>query len=161
MVKRVFWSIYNTVGGAEWNKCYYPNRLDTYGSWCSHDCKYCYAKALLDFRWLWDPYNPKSIDIKEWFKKVADIPNWQITRLWWMTDCFQPIEKIKKNTYNILKAFNHLKKWYLIVTKSDLIATDEYIEVLDKDLAHIQITITCTDDEKALTMKRQQKFQIG
>jgi hypothetical protein len=33
------------------------------------------------------------------------------------------------------------------VTKSDLVATDEYIEVLDKDLAHIQITITSTDDE--------------
>jgi DNA repair photolyase len=33
------------------------------------------------------------------------------------------------------------------VTKSDLIASEEYLKVLDKDLAHIQITLTTTDDE--------------
>jgi DNA repair photolyase len=38
----------------------------------------------------------------------------------------------------------------LIITKSDLIADDEYIKVLDKDLAHIQITLTTTDDNLAL-----------
>jgi len=64
-----------------------------------------------------------------------------------MTDCFQPVEKIHKITYNVLKAFNYYRKPYLLLTKSDLIATDEYLEVLDKDLAHIQITLTTTDDE--------------
>ena len=68
-----------------------------------------------------------------------------------MTDCFQPVEAIHRITYNVLKAFNHYQKPYLIVTKSDLIATDEYIEVLDKDLAHIQVTITSTNDELAAT----------
>ena len=132
----------------------YPSRLDTYGWWCAHDCKYCYAKALLDFRWLWDPINPKFIDLKEWYKKIAQIPKWQITRLGWMTDCFQPIEKIHKRTYFMLKAFKHLRKPYLIVTKSDLVATDEYLEVLDKELAHIQITITWTDDWKVKTYEK-------
>ena len=37
--------------------------------------------------------------------------------------------------------------FYLIVTKSHLVANDEYIKILDKDLAHIQITTTCLDDE--------------
>lgn len=64
-----------------------------------------------------------------------------------MTDCFQPVERIHKITYNVLKAFNYYRKGYLIVTKSDLIAEDEYIKVLDPELAHIQITITSTDDE--------------
>ena len=50
----------------------------------------------------------------------------------------------------MLKAFNYYKKPYLIITKSDLIATDEYLKVLDKDLAHVQITLTTTDDQKAL-----------
>jgi DNA repair photolyase len=68
-----------------------------------------------------------------------------------MTDCFQPVEKIHKITYNVLKAFNYYKKPYLIVTKSDLIATDEYLKVLDKDLAHIQVTITSTNDQLAST----------
>ena len=67
-----------------------------------------------------------------------------------MTDCFQPVERVHKITYNMLKAFNHYKKPYLIITKSDLIATDEYLQVLDKDLAHIQITLTTTDDKTAL-----------
>lgn len=147
-----FWALYNTVWWWEWEKCLYPSRLDTYGQWCSHNCSYCYARALLDFRWLWHPNNPKFIDIKEAYKIIAtEIPKWQITRLWWMTDCFQPVEKVHKITYNVLKAFKACKKPYLIVTKSDLIATDEYIEVLDKDLAHIQITITSTNDELAAT----------
>ena len=42
-------SFYKTVGGNEGNKCNYPTRLDTYGCGCMHDCKYCYAKSLLDF----------------------------------------------------------------------------------------------------------------
>ena len=48
-----------------------------------------------------------------------------------MTDCFQPVEAVHRITYNVLKAFNHYKKPYLIVTKSDLIARDDYIEVLE------------------------------
>jgi DNA repair photolyase len=68
-----------------------------------------------------------------------------------MTDCFQPVEATHRITYNVLKAFNYYKKPYLIVTKSDLIARDDYIEVLDPKLAHIQITITSTNDELAAT----------
>lgn len=147
-----FWALYNTVWGGEWEKCLYPTRLDTYGQWCSHNCSYCYARALLEFRWLWHPENPKFIDLKEAYKIIAkEIPRGQVTRLWWMTDCFQPVEKVHKITYNVLKAFNYYKKPYLIVTKSDLIATDEYLRVLDKDLAHIQVTITSTDDKLAST----------
>lgn len=142
-----FGSIYNEAVEGE---CLYNNRLDTYWQWCSHNCSYCYAKSLLDFRWLRHPNNPKFIDLKEAYRIIArEIPKNQITRLWWMTDCFQPVEKIHKITYNVLKAFNKCRKWYLIITKSDLIATDEYLEVLDKDLAHIQITITSTNDELA------------
>lgn len=33
-----------------------------------------------------------------------------------------------------------------IVTKSDMVADEEYIAVLDKGLAHIQITVTMLDD---------------
>ena len=47
---REFKSFYKTVGGGEGSKCHYPTRLDTYGCGCQHDCKYCYAKSLLDFR---------------------------------------------------------------------------------------------------------------
>ena len=43
---------------------------------------------------------------------------------------------------------------YLIVTKSDLVASDKYINILDKELAHIQITVTTTNDELALKYEK-------
>ena len=64
-----------------------------------------------------------------------------------MTDCFQPIERRERITYNTIKALNDAGVGYLIVTKSGMIADDEYINILDKNLAHIQITITCFDDD--------------
>lgn len=71
-----------------------------------------------------------------------------------MTDCFQPIEKIHKLTYETIKLLNEYKISYLIVTKSDLVASDEYINILDKELAHIQITVTTTDDDLSLTYEK-------
>lgn len=59
-----FKSVGKTVDGNEGGKCYYPTRLDTYGCGCSHDCSYCYAKSLLNFRGLWNPANPSVADIK-------------------------------------------------------------------------------------------------
>lgn len=35
---------------------------------------------------------------------------------------------------------------YLIVTKSSLVAEPEYIAVMDRNLAHIQVTVTITDE---------------
>lgn len=95
-----FKSFYKTVGGGEGDKCSYPTRLDTYGCGCSHDCDYCYAKSLLDFRGLWHPDNPSVVNIKEVEKVVRKIPNGTIVRLGGMTDCFQPVERIYKATYN-------------------------------------------------------------
>ncbi len=43
-------TFFATVEGGEGSKCHYPTRLDTYGCGCAHDCKYCYAKSLLNFR---------------------------------------------------------------------------------------------------------------
>ena len=43
-------SFYKEVSGNEGNKCHYNVRLDTYGCGCEHDCSYCYAKSLLNFR---------------------------------------------------------------------------------------------------------------
>lgn len=60
-----FKSFYKTVGGNEGGKCHYPTRLDTYGCGCAHDCKYCYAKSLLNFRNLWNPQTPSVADISK------------------------------------------------------------------------------------------------
>lgn len=150
-----FKSFYKTVGGNEGGKCNYSTRLDTYGCGCSHDCKYCYAKSLLEFRNLWNPENPSVADIKKIRKKVAKLKGTTIPiRLGGMTDCFQPIEKKYKVTYETIKALNENRVPYLIVTKSPLVADDEYMAILDKELAHIQITVTTTDDEISKTYEK-------
>lgn len=143
-----FSSFYKEVLGNEGNKCHYPTRLDTYGCGCQHDCSYCYAKSLLDFRNLWDSKNPSVANIDKIRAKIKslsdDIP---VIRLGGMTDCFQPIEKSQKVTYETVKALNEKKQEYLIVTKSDMVADDDYIAILDRNLAHIQITITVFNDD--------------
>lgn len=71
----------------------------------------------------------------------------EIVRLGGMTDCFQPLEKINRITLQTIQALNEMGVGYLIVTKSGLVAEEEYIEAMDKNLAHIQVSITHTNDE--------------
>lgn len=148
METREFKSFFKTVSGNEGNKCQYPTRLDTYGCGCQHDCKYCYAKSLLDFRKLWNAHNPAIVNIQKVHRVITrHLKEGDIVRLGGMTDCFQPIEKTARATYRTIQELNKHNIGYLIVTKSDMVADDEYISVMRKDLAHIQITITCTDDK--------------
>jgi DNA repair photolyase len=154
-MSKEFKSFMKTVGGNEGNKCHYPTRLDTYGCGCAHDCRYCYAKSLLDFRNLWNPTDPSIADIEKIKRKIAKLPkDTPAIRLGGMTDCFQPIEAIHHVTYETIKALNEQHIPYLIVTKSALVADDKYIAILDKDLAHIQITVTTTDDSRSVTYEK-------
>lgn len=152
-------SFFKNVGGNEGTKCKYPVRLDTYGCGCSHDCKYCYAKSLLNFRKLWNPTDPAVADIGKIRKQIQKIANGncgeiKAIRLGGMTDCFQPIEATHKVTYETIKLLNEYRVPYLIVTKSDLVASDEYLKIIDKDLAHIQITVTTTYDDLSLSYEK-------
>lgn len=155
---REYKNFYKIVTGNEGRKCNYPARLDVYGCGCAHDCSYCYAKSLLDFRGLWNPENPSIADIARVRRRIRMIqksrdkfPERVVIRFGGMTDCFQPCEKTHRIAYETIKALNDAKIEYLIVTKSALIADDEYMAVMDKDLAHIQVTITTLDDELAKT----------
>lgn len=139
-----FKSFLKTVGGNEGDKCNYPTRLDLYGCGCAHDCKYCYAKSLLSFRGLWDAENPAVADIVKVKRAIAKLPKGSVVRLGGMTDCFQPLERQTGITREAIETLNSAGVGYLIVTKSDLVA--EYADVMDKDLAHIQVSLTCTND---------------
>ncbi|MCL2565882.1 MAG: 4Fe-4S cluster-binding domain-containing protein [Defluviitaleaceae bacterium] len=139
-------SICRTVGGNEGAKCKYNTRLDVYGCGCSHDCKYCYAKSLLSFRGLWDADAPRVANLKKVETAIAKLKKHTIVRLGGMTDCFQPLEEKKRITLETIKLLNAYDIGYLIVTKSHLVANDEYLAVFNKRLAHIQISVTCLDD---------------
>ena len=140
---------YKEVEGNEGSKCHYTTRLDTYGCGCQHDCKYCYAKSLLDFRGFWNSQKPVVGNMKQIRNAIikAKKSGVQVLRLGGMTDCFQPLELKYRVTYQTIRLLNKYKIEYLIVTKSHLVANDEYMKIYDKDLAHFQITTTCLDDE--------------
>lgn len=139
-----FGSFFHIVDAAEGDRCAYPARLDTYGCGCAHDCSYCYAKSLLDFRGLWNPRAPLAADMG---KIRALIPSLRGTvRLGGMTDCFQPAERRVRNTYNTINLLNAAGVPYLIVTKSALVAAPEYLRLYDPQLAHVQVSVTATSD---------------
>lgn len=149
-----FMSFFKKVEGGEGEKCYYPTRLDTYGCGCYHDCSYCYAKSLLEFRGFWDNNNPSVANIDKIERVIKKLKSGDIVRLGGMTDCFQPCELEYRNTYKTIELLNKYNIHYLIVTKSHIIANDEYIKIMRKDLAHIQITTTTLDDDLALTYEK-------
>lgn len=141
-----FKSFLNTVEGNEERRCHYSTRLDTYGCGCAHNCQYCYAKSLLSFRGLWHPKSPSVADINEIRKAIKkELRPGQVIRLGGMTDCFQPAERENRVTYETIKALNDAGVGYLIVTKNKLVAEPDYLKILDRGLAHIQVSITTTD----------------
>ena len=148
-----FKSFYKQVGGNEGNKCRYNTRLDTYGCGCQHDCAYCYAKSLLSFRGLWDAKEPAAADLDKVERKIAKLQPGTIVRLGGMTDCFQPMEAQEHITAETIQLLNKYGIGYLIVTKSDLIC--ESMSILDKELAHIQISTTFAPCEKAVSVERR------
>lgn len=150
-----FKSFYKEVAGNEGGKCRYNKRLDPYGCGCQHDCSYCYAKSLLSFRGLWDSVSPSVADLSKIEKKIAKLPSGTVLRLGGMTDCFQPIEKEMEITKGTIELLNRYGIGYLIVTKSDLVC--DYMNILDKDLAHLQISITWAPCEKAVSTERRIK----
>ena len=100
-------SFYKEVSGNEGSKCKYNARLDTYGCGCEHDCSYCYAKSLLEFRKLWDPKNPSVADIEKIKRKIKKLPRDKVIRLGGMTDCMAPIELKHRVTYQTINALNY------------------------------------------------------
>lgn len=146
-----FKSFYKQVKGNEGNKCIYNERLDTYGCGCQHNCSYCYAKSILDFRNLWDNNNPRVADIKKIENKIKKIKTGSVIRLGGMTDCFQPLELKYRTTYKTIELLNKYKIHYLIVTKSHLVANQEYLNIYDKELAHFQISVTTLNDNLSKT----------
>lgn len=148
-------SFYKEVTGNEGGKCRYNKRLDTYGCGCAHDCSYCYAKSLLSFRGLWDAVEPSVASLARIERKVAKLEPGTIVRLGGMTDCFQPMERRERIAKGAIELLNKYGIGYLIVTKSDLVC--EYMSILDKRLAHIQISTTWIPAEKAVSTERRIK----
>ena len=110
-----------------------------------HSCVYCYARSLLDFRKNWHPNNPSVADKTEVLKALDGIEKGTILRLGGMTDPFQPCEDEYHMNRWLIQELNQRRIGYLIVTKGANIL-EKNIDVLDKDLAHIQISYTHSNE---------------
>jgi len=140
-------------------QCLYAFEIDTYGRGCVHDCGYCYSKAELTVHGYWNEPFPMPRDITTVWKafhhvfetdkknKWREILEKRIPlRIGSGSDGFMYMDKKYRITHELLKMLKFYRYPYLIVTRSDLVAHDDYMEVLDPDLAAIQISIPSIND---------------
>ena len=141
-------------------QCLYAFEIDTYGRGCVHNCVYCYARAELTVHGYWNNPYPAPVDINTIRKvfytifetdkksKWREIMERKIPiRIGSMSDSFMFMDKKYKVTKELLRILNHYEYPHVIFTRSDLISHDDYLELIDKNLAAIQFSISSTNDE--------------
>lgn len=141
-------------------QCLYAFEIDTYGRGCTHDCVYCYAKAELTVHGYWNKPFPMPIDISEVWKTFytvfeTDKPNkWREVlekkvplRIGSMSDSFMFMDKKYKVSQELLRILDFYQYPYIIFTRSDLIAHDDYMALLNPELCSVQMSIASTNDE--------------
>ena len=141
-------------------QCLYSFEIDTYGRGCSHNCTYCYAKAELTVHGYWNNPIPVPVDINEIRKIFYTIfetdkkSKWRSVmeqkiplRVGAMSDSFMWMDTKYGVTKEFLRLVDFYNYPYVIFTRSDLIARDDYMTLLRKDLSSIQFSISSTNDE--------------
>lgn len=142
------------------SQCHYAFEIDTYGRGCVHDCAFCYAKDQLTSHGYWNRPQPFPVDLSEVRRIMytvfeTDKPNkWRSIlasriplRIGSMSDSFMWMDRKYGVTRELLKILRHYRYPYIIFTRSDLVAHDEYIGVLDKRLASIQFSISGDNEQ--------------
>lgn len=141
-------------------QCLYAFEIDTYGRGCTHDCVYCYAKAELTVHGFWNKPFPMPIDISEVWKTFYTVfeterpSKWREVmekkvplRIGSMSDSFMHMDKKYKVTQELLRILDFYKYPYIIFTRSDLVAHDDYISLLNPKLCSVQMSIASTNDD--------------
>jgi DNA repair photolyase len=148
------------------SKCHYAFELDTYGRGCFHNCVYCYAKDQLTTYRYWNEPQPFPVNLAEIRKifytvfetdkhsKWREIMEKRIPlRLGSMSDSFMWLDVKYGVTAEMLKILSFYKYPYIVFTRSDLVAHDEYLKLIDKDLAAIQFSISGNNNKLARLME--------
>lgn len=141
-------------------QCLYAFEVDTYGRGCVHNCVYCYAKAELTVHGYWNNPYPVPVDINEVRKvfytvfetdkksKWREIMERRIPiRIGSMSDSFMWMDDKIKVTKEFLRILQFYRYPYVIFTRSDLIATDDYLKLIDRNLAAIQFSMSSVNDD--------------
>lgn len=137
------------------SKCHYAFEIDTYGRGCIHNCVYCYALEQLTAHGMWNRPHPFPIDISEVrriFYTVFETnksSKWRSIlekrvplRIGSMSDSFMWMDRKFGVTKELLKILSFYNYPYIVFTRSDLVATDEYLKLLRKDLSSVQFSIS-------------------
>lgn len=145
---------------ASCQQCLYAFELDTYGRGCTHNCVYCYSKEQLTSHGYWNRPFPMPIDITEVWNAFYTVfetdkkSKWRNIlekrvpiRIGSMSDSFMHIDKKYQVTQEILKILKHYNYPYIIFTRSDLIAHDTYLDLLDPKLCSVQMSIASVNDK--------------
>lgn len=140
-------------------QCLYSFEVDTYGRGCVHNCVYCYAKDTLTQKGMWNNPYPVPTDIniirKAFYtvfetdkkSKWRDILEKRIPlRIGSMSDSFMLMDKKFGVTKELLSILKFYKYPYVIFTRSDLVAQEEYLNSLDKDICSVQFSISSIND---------------
>lgn len=148
------------------SKCFHRFEIDTYGRGCLHNCAYCYAKSYLHVRKYWNEPIPFPIDIVNIRKafytvfetdkrsKYRELLERRIPlRIGSMSDSFMWLDKQFRVTHELMKILSFYKYPSLVFTRSDLIAEEDYIEVMDPTITQIQFSLSSINED--LTRKME------
>lgn len=141
-------------------QCLYAFEIDTYGRGCVHDCVYCYAKDQLTSHGYWNRPHPFPVDITEIWKTFYTVfetdkkSKWRNIlekrvplRIGSMSDSFMLMDRKYKVTQELLKLLDFYDYPYIVFTRSDLVASDEYMALMNESLCSIQMSLSSTNDE--------------
>lgn len=141
-------------------QCLYAFEIDTYGRGCTHDCVYCYAKAELTVHGYWNKPFPMPVDVSDIWKTFYTVfetdknSKWRSVmekriplRIGSMSDSFMHMDQKYGVTKELLRILDYYKYPYLVFTRSDLVAHDDYMNLLNPDLCSVQMSISSTNDE--------------
>lgn len=156
----VFRNFLKMLEAQDCRHCFHRFEMDTYGRGCFHNCAYCYSRSFLFIRKFWNDPQPFPIDIVDARKLFYTIfetdrrHKWREVmeartpiRLGSMSDSFMWLDK----QYGVTREFMKLLKFYnypaTIVTRSDLVAEDEYLEVMDPGLFGVQMSLISLNEK--------------
>lgn len=136
--------------GSQCFLCDLPIRIDTYEG-CSHACEYCFAKKFTDITKIKNGESVQSLKNFIEGKRINETNwcDWQIPIHWGgMSDPFQPVEKIRKNSLRCLELFAETQYPFVVSTKGKLIIEEPYITLLSKCNCVVQISAVCSSYNK-------------
>lgn len=125
--------------------CDLPIRFDTYRG-CAHGCRYCFAQRKIDIKDI--RTNETQIALESFIKgernAVTNWCDWNIPLHWGgLSDPFQPIEKERRASHRCLQLLAESGYPFVVSTKGALIGNEEYLALLEKCNAVVQISMVC------------------